>query len=127
MPTAYTAQVQAPSASLSTLTRSPMGGSSRLTTNPILTLPLGPSAHFETAWRDLGVASQPTLEERNQLIQEHISHQRKRLFDGAILTDKLLPVLSFGNEWISSIVKITEAISRLAYGARDRGSHMDLP
>ncbi|MGA2528892.1 MAG: hypothetical protein ABSG36_06980 [Acidimicrobiales bacterium] len=71
------------------------------------------SAHFETAWRDLRIASQPTLEERNQLIQEHISHQRKRLFDGAILTGKLLPVLSFGNEWISSIVKVTETISRV--------------
>jgi hypothetical protein len=70
------------------------------------------SVHFETAWRDLRVACQPTLQEQNALIARHIPLQRKRLFDGAILADRLLPVISFGNDWIGSLVKIGEDISK---------------
>jgi hypothetical protein len=70
------------------------------------------SSHFETAWRDLRVASQPTLEEKSDTLLQHLSLQRKRIFDGAILTDRLLSELSFGNHWVSSLVKVEEEVSK---------------
>ena len=69
------------------------------------------SYHFDIAWRDLRNASQPTVEERNELLDKHLSLQRKRLFDGAILTDRLLPVLSFGNKWITALTRVEQTAS----------------
>lgn len=69
--------------------------------------------YFEQAWRDLREASQPTVEEISERLQENIRWQRRRFFDGAILTNKLLPDLSFGSKWHSAEVRLEEAISIL--------------
>lgn len=41
--------------------------------------------HFDQAWRDLKIASHPTLSEIDEALLERLRHQRKRLFDGAIV------------------------------------------
>ncbi|GAA1110341.1 hypothetical protein [Nocardiopsis metallicus] len=69
--------------------------------------------HFETAWRDLRKASQPTLGYMEELVRDNISWQRRRLFDGTILAHKLLPALSFGPSWMTALVGVEEHISRL--------------
>ncbi|GAA3616997.1 hypothetical protein GCM10022223_36890 [Kineosporia mesophila] len=69
--------------------------------------------HFEQAWRDLRNKAQPSLDPMDKLVKENISWQRKRFFDGAILINKLLPVLSFGSSWIAAIERIQERTSIL--------------
>jgi hypothetical protein len=68
---------------------------------------------FETAWRDLRQAAQPTTEYMGALVRKNIEWQRKRFFDGAILANELLPALSFGPEWGPSLVRIGEHVSVL--------------
>lgn len=61
------------------------------------------SWHFEVAWRELLLATQPHLKEVPKEVEENLSWQRKRLFDGAILANKLLSSFSFGTKWLSAI------------------------
>jgi hypothetical protein len=65
--------------------------------------------HFEQAWRDLRSKSHPAaVGELEHDLADAMSHQRKRFFDGAILTNKLLPHLEFGNVWVSQLVRVSE-------------------
>lgn len=64
------------------------------------------SRHFEIAWRELLRATQPHLREIPADINEHLKWQRKRLFDGAILSNKLLGSFSFGLEWMGALNRI---------------------
>jgi hypothetical protein len=66
---------------------------------------------FETAWRDLRLATQPTTAEVDAELRDKMSWQKKRFFDGAILADKMLPWLSFGAKWTSSLVRISEQVA----------------
>lgn len=74
------------------------------------------SRHFELAWRDLLLATQPHLKEVPANVEEHLSWQRKRLFDGAILGNKLLGSFSFGTRWLGAIDsfsgRLAEALDR---------------
>jgi hypothetical protein len=69
--------------------------------------------YFETAWRDLRRAAQPTTEYMDTTVKQYIQWQKKRFFDGAILANRLLPALSFAPTWEISLVRIQEHISRL--------------
>ena len=62
--------------------------------------------HFEDAWRELLRATQPHIPEVAPEIQANLSWQRKRLFDGAILSNKLLTALSFGPHWRGTVDRI---------------------
>ncbi|MGJ8720844.1 MAG: hypothetical protein ACSHW9_03260 [Salinibacterium amurskyense] len=57
---------------------------------------------FETAWRDLRTAVHPAYASPSGNLQKKISHQRSRMFDGAIVANKLLSHLSFGSKWLTS-------------------------
>lgn len=61
------------------------------------------SRHFELAWRELLLATQPHLQEVPEEVEKHLNWQRKRLFDGAILSNKLLGSFSFGTKWQGAI------------------------
>ncbi len=66
--------------------------------------------HFEQAWRDLRTKTQPHLEELHPDLVANLNWQRKRLFDGVILTSKLLPFLSFASEWQGAIERVAERV-----------------
>lgn len=66
--------------------------------------------HFERAWRSLRERAHPAaVNEMERELTEAMGHQRKRFFDGAILANKLLPYLDFGESWVSALVKVSEA------------------
>jgi hypothetical protein len=67
--------------------------------------------HFETGWRDLRRAAQPTLDEMDSLVRENLAWQKKRFFDGTLLANRLLPALSFGPEWATALVRVAESIA----------------
>ena len=90
-----------------------------------LDLAIVSEVHFETAWRDLRKAAQPTALRVDQSLTENLDHQRKRFFDGAILANHLLPALSFGPQWTGAMVRVEEKIA-LALGG-DRCEHVDIP
>jgi hypothetical protein len=69
--------------------------------------------HFETAWRDLRRATQPTIEVIDERLTKALEWQRKRLFDGAIVATKVLPFLSFGAEWTTALIRVEEHVARL--------------
>lgn len=69
--------------------------------------------YFETAWRDLRQAVQPTIDYMDTIVQQNIQWQKKKFFDGAILANQLLPALSFGSVWATALVRIQEHICRL--------------
>lgn len=66
---------------------------------------------FETAWRDLRTAMQPVNAQIDRDLRENISWQKKKFFEGAILANKLLPWISFGNAWTFSLVKISQQVA----------------
>lgn len=66
---------------------------------------------FETAWRDLRRATQPTLAEVDRDLKEAMKWQKKRLFDGAILATQVVSWLSFGPQWTSSLVRLSEQVA----------------
>lgn len=71
-------------------------------------------SHFDIAWQDLLVATQPHLREVSPTVTQHLAWQKKRLFDGAILTNKLLGEFSFGIDWLQGIEQLSQLIvSRL--------------
>ncbi len=69
--------------------------------------------HFERAWRDLREASQPTLAEISDTVLDNLNWQRKRFFDGAIIANKLLSDLSFGEKWLTAQMKVEQEVSIL--------------
>lgn len=58
--------------------------------------------YFETAWRDLRTAVHPEYANPSRTLQLKIEHQRRRMFDGAIIANKLLSHLSFGPDWLKA-------------------------
>lgn len=68
------------------------------------------SRHFELAWRELLLATQPHLKEIPAAMEENLAWQKKRLFDGAILANKLLGSLSFGTQWLGAIDNVSGRI-----------------
>lgn len=79
------------------------------------------SRHFELAWRELLIATQPHLKEVPKEVEENLGWQKKRLFDGAILVNKLLGALSFGPEWLAAI----DVVSGQVGDALDRNIKTD--
>lgn len=55
--------------------------------------------HFETAWRDLRTAAHPAYSNPSATLKRKISHQRSRMFDGAIVANKLMSNLTFSKTW----------------------------
>ncbi|MDY0912916.1 hypothetical protein [Rathayibacter festucae] len=66
---------------------------------------------FEQAWRDLRLATQPTVASVDSELRKNLGWQKKRFFDGAILAEQMLPWLSFGGEWTSSLVRLSEYVA----------------
>lgn len=69
--------------------------------------------HFETAWRDLRRAAQPTLAATSSNLTKNLDWQKKKFFDGAIIANKLLPELSFGSPWLTAGVRMSERVATL--------------
>lgn len=67
--------------------------------------------YFEQAWRDLLRAAQPTIEVVDPALLKDLGWQKRRLFDGAILANQMLPFLSFGSSWIAASVEISQAVA----------------
>ncbi|SPM42069.1 hypothetical protein PABE177_4119 [Mycobacterium numidiamassiliense] len=67
--------------------------------------------HFELAWRNLRERAHPALNELEGKFIDAINHQRKRFFDGAILTNKLLTYLDFGPYWFPARTSISEYVA----------------
>jgi len=75
-----------------------------------LDIALVSEVHFERAWRSLRERAHPAaVNEMDHDLAAAMRHQRKRFFDGAILANKLLPYLDFGETWVSALVKVSEA------------------
>lgn len=69
--------------------------------------------HFERAWRSLRDQAHPAaVGEMERDLADAMGHQRRRFFDGAIIANKLLPYLDFGEEWVSSLVKVSESATK---------------
>ncbi len=75
--------------------------------------------HFFQAWRDLRVATQPTISEIDELVSKNITWQKKRLFDGATIASKLLPALTFAPRWLPGHEQLKMAVARELGGERD--------
>ena len=61
------------------------------------------SFHFEQSWRDLRIAGHKaygSIPSKNLLAR--LDHQRARMFDGAIVANRLLSRLSFGPSWLAA-------------------------
>lgn len=69
--------------------------------------------HFELAWRNLRERAHPALNELEFKFNEAIKHQKKRFFDGAILTTKLLSYLDFGPDWFPAKTNVGEYVAIL--------------
>jgi len=69
------------------------------------------SHYFDLAWRDLRRASQPTLNALDKDFRDRLSHQRKRLFDGAVLADKVMPMLTFRESWHRALGQLSQQIA----------------
>ncbi len=69
--------------------------------------------HFERAWRNLREQAHPALvNEMEGDLNRSLTLQKRRFFDGAILTNRLLPYLDFGVDWQGSHVRVAEAAAR---------------
>lgn len=69
--------------------------------------------HFEIAWRDLRSKGHPVVAEMETDLMKHLSWQKKRFFDGAIIATHLLPALTFGPAWIPALVRVEQEASVL--------------
>lgn len=83
----------------------------RLDADSDLDLAIISARHFELAWQDLLRATQPHLEQVSKELEETLTWQRKRLFDGAILANRLLGTLSYGKSWIPALDRVSESIT----------------
>ncbi|WP_431814040.1 hypothetical protein [Kocuria sp. cx-455] len=69
--------------------------------------------YFDMAWKELREKSK-SFEVENQLrnrFSKKMELQRKRLFDGAIQTDRMLPYLSFGEDWMKGLGKMKNQVA----------------
>jgi hypothetical protein len=64
------------------------------------------SRHFEQGWRDLRLATSPALDEVDNGLRRVLTWQKTRLFDGAIIADRVLSKLSFGGEWLEALNRL---------------------
>ncbi|MGG5259209.1 hypothetical protein [Phycicoccus avicenniae] len=56
--------------------------------------------HFDQAWRDLRVLAHTAYTpSASKTLRDKLDHQRSRLFDGAIVANKLMSRLTFGPQW----------------------------
>jgi hypothetical protein len=56
--------------------------------------------HFDQAWRDLRVLAHTAYTpSTSKILRGKLDHQRSRLFDGAIIANKLMTRLTFGPGW----------------------------
>lgn len=56
--------------------------------------------HFDQAWRDLRVLSHKAYTPAtSSTLRRKLDHQQSRLFDGAIVANKLMSNLTFGTTW----------------------------
>lgn len=56
--------------------------------------------HFDQSWRDLRVLAHTAYTpSTSKTLRERLDHQRERLFDGAIVADKLMSRLTLGPRW----------------------------
>ena len=56
--------------------------------------------HFDQAWRDLRVLAHTAYTpSTSNSLRDKLDHQRSRLFDGAIVANKLMARLTFGAQW----------------------------
>ncbi|WP_167138505.1 hypothetical protein [Diaminobutyricimonas sp. TR449] len=78
-----------------------------------LDLAIVSEVHFETAWRDLRRAAQPSRTAIDEVVRSNLSWQKGRLFDGAIIASKLLPSLSFGSEWLPASVRVSQLAAQI--------------
>lgn len=69
--------------------------------------------HFETAWRDLRDLAHPRSGPLDSKLAADLKWQRKKLFDGAIITTELLPHLSFASEWLPASARISQSVTRM--------------
>jgi hypothetical protein len=67
--------------------------------------------HFELAWRNLRDRAHPVLNTLERDFQQAMRLQRKRFFDGAIVTTKLLTYLDFGPDWIPASTALSEYVA----------------
>ncbi|WIM87897.1 hypothetical protein PT015_24280 [Candidatus Mycobacterium wuenschmannii] len=67
--------------------------------------------HFELAWRNLRERAHPALNVLESDFQQAMKQQKKRFFDGAIVTTKLLSYLDFGPDWIPASTSLSEHIA----------------
>lgn len=87
------------------------GNLKRFDSNSDLDIALISEVHFELAWRNLRERAHPALNELEAPFIAAMNHQKKRFFDGAILTNKLLTYLDFGSDWISARTAISEYVA----------------
>jgi len=78
-----------------------------------LDLAIVSNRYFEEAWRSLREQDQPSLKPIGKNAEKALGHQRKRLFDGAILTNKILHLLPFHKQWTLGLVKVSQTGSVL--------------
>lgn len=83
----------------------------RFQTTSDLDIALISETHFELAWRNLRVRSHPALSELDGDFLDAINQQRRRFFDGAIVTTRLLPYLEFGQEWLRSQARVKQWVA----------------
>jgi len=56
--------------------------------------------HFDQAWRDLRVLAHTAYTpSTSKILRQKLDHQRSRLFDGAIVANRLMTRLTFGPHW----------------------------
>jgi len=67
--------------------------------------------HFETAWRELRDAVAPSVSFIPKDLRDVQNQQRNRFFDGAIIANKLLGSLSFGSDWLTQSIGISEWVT----------------
>jgi hypothetical protein len=76
-----------------------------------LDLALISEVYFEQAWRDLRTIAHAGALDVPQLVEDNLSWQKKRFFEGTIVANKLLPALSFGPVWVAHLLEISQEIS----------------
>ena len=69
------------------------------------------SRHFDEGWRSIREQTLSYLPTREEGIDDALTHQRKRFFDGVILANKLLRYLPFNNQWNTGLIRIQQEIA----------------
>ncbi|NEA37473.1 hypothetical protein [Streptomyces sp. SID13031] len=76
--------------------------------------------HFDQAWRDLRVLAHTAYTPpSSKKLRQKLDHQRSRLFDGAIVANKLMDRLTFGPHWSPHRIRLQlEWRDRLALSSK---------